>query len=531
MKKSMIIALGSAKAICMVLLALNGGFSMAQAQTGAVVPTADQVGADRMPETIAPISAPFDMPQLTKPTFPDYTLSITKKGAKQKKMATEAIQAAIDEVNRKGGGTVVIPAGEWNTGRIILKSHVNLHVSEGAVVHFSGEIKDYLPVVFTRSAGVEGMSMGACIYANGEDHIAVTGKGRLVGPGRDCELWKRNVGYGSFDQYIEYDKPSTERIYDGRDGSKIFLPTFIGPINCTNVYIEGVSLEACVFWNIVPVYCENVIIRGITVNSVGLPMGDGMDIESCRNVLIEYCTLSTGDDCFTIKSGRGIDGLRVNRPTENIVLRYNLTKIGHGGITCGSETAGMIRDLYAHDCVFEGTDVGIRFKTRRPRGGGGENLYYERIRMTTKATAIHFDMLGSSVYVGAQAARSWMKPDEFTPVYRNVDIKDIVVEDASYFLKVSGIPESPARNVTISNVRSRSQKLMLADDINGLVLENAVLESPDNTLRISDGRNILFKNVTFKVPGDKVYGKVDGKLSENIYFKDCTPSDIILERE
>ena len=191
----------------------------------------------------------------------------------------------------------------------------------------------------------------------------------------------------------------------------------------------------------------------------------------------------------------------------------------------------MIRDLYAHDCVFEGTDVGIRFKTRRPRGGGGENLYYERIRMTTKATASHFDMLGSSVYVGAQAARSWMKPDEFTPVYRNVDIKDIVVEDASYFLKVSGIPESPARNVTISNVQSRSQKLMLADDINGLVLENAVLESPDNTLRISDGRNILFKNVTFKVPGGKVYGKVDGKLSENIYFKDCTPSDITIDRE
>lgn len=280
-----------------------------------------------------------------------------------------------------------------------------------------------------------------------------------------------------------------------------------------------------------PTYCENVIIRGVTVNSVGLPMGDGMDIESCRNVLIEYCTLSTGDDCFTIKSGRGIDGLRVNKPTENIVLRYNLTKIGHGGITCGSETAGMIRDVYAHDCVFEGTDVGIRFKTRRPRGGGGENLYYERIRMKTKATAIHFDMLGSSTYVGSQAARSWMKPDEFTPVYRNVRIKDIMVEDASYFLKVSGIPESPARNVTISNVCAKSQKLILANDINGLVLEDAILESPDHTIRISDGRNILFKNVTFKVDGGDVYKKIDGKLSENIYFKDCTPSEMKVEKE
>jgi len=519
------------KFLWMILFVLSGNWFSIQAQTNAVLLVADEVGADNMPDAIAPIHAPFDMPQLAKPVFPDYTLNIVKKGAKPKKMVTEAIQAAIDEVNRKGGGTVVIPEGEWNTGRIILKSNVNLHVSEGAVVYFSGEIKDYLPVVFTRSAGVEGMSMGACIYAEGQDRIAVTGKGRLVGPGRDCQLWKQNVGYGSFDQYIAYDKPSTERIYDGKEGSKVFLPTFIGPINCTNVYIEGVSLEACVFWNIVPTYCENVIIRGVTVNSVGLPMGDGMDIESCRNVLIEYCTLSTGDDCFTIKSGRGIDGLRVNKPTENIVLRYNLTKIGHGGITCGSETAGMIRDVYAHDCVFDGTDVGIRFKTRRPRGGGGENLYYERIRMRTKATAIHFDMLGSGMYVGSQAARSWMKPDEFTPVYRNVHIKDIVVEDASYFLKVAGIPESPARNVTISNVRSESQKLILANDINGLVLENAILESPDHTIRISDGRNILFKNVTFKVDGGKVYEKVDGKLSENIYFKDCTPSGIEVERE
>lgn len=513
-----------------VLVALAGNHCSAQAQTSRALPVAEEVGADNMPDTIAPICAPFDMPQLSRPLFPDDTLNIIKKGAKQKEMATKAIQAAIDEMNERGGGTVLVPEGEWHTGRIVLKSRVNLHVAEGAVLRFSGDIKDYLPVVFTRSAGVEGMSMGACIYANGQDHIAVTGKGRLVGPGRDCQLWKQNVGYGSFDQYIAYDKLPTERIYDGRDSSKVFLPTFIGPIHCTDVYIEGVSLEACVFWNIVPVYCENVIIRGVTVDSVGLPMGDGVDIESCRNVLIEYCTLSTGDDCFTIKAGRGIDGLRVNRPTENIVLRYNLTKIGHGGITCGSETAGMIRDLYAHDCVFDGTNVGIRFKTRRPRGGGGENLYYERIRMRTKATAIHFDMLGSSAYVGSQAARTWMKPDEFTPVYRNVRIKDIVVEDASYFLKVSGIPESPARNVEISNVRSKSRQLILADDINGLVLENAVLESPDAVIRIADGRNLLFKNVDFKVDGGKVCGKVEGSLSENIYFKDCTPSEIPLER-
>ena len=126
---------------------------------------------------------------------------------------------------------------------------------------------------------------------------------------------------------------------------------FISPINCTNVYVEGVSLENTAFWNVVPIYCDHVIIRGINVNSVGVPRGDGIDIESTRNVLIEYSTLACGDDCFTMKAGRGLDGLRVNKPTENVVVRYCLAREGHGGITVGSETAAVIRNLYVHDCA------------------------------------------------------------------------------------------------------------------------------------------------------------------------------------
>ena len=509
-------------AICL----LGGGLMNMQAQTYAQIPTAEQVGATCMPDTIAPIHAPFDMPQLYKPFFPNYTVELSKKQLKKYSLVSVAIQKAIDEVSAKGGGKVVVPSGVWKTGRIILKSNVNLHLAEGTELHFSGRIEDYLPVVFTRSAGIEGMSLGSFIYAENQENIALTGKGKLIGPERDCAILKQNIGYGDFEKYIAYEKPARERIYDGHDGTPVFLPTFIGPVNCRNVLIEGVSLERSVFWNIVPTYCDGVIIRGVTVNSVGIPTGDGMDIESCRNVLIEYNTLATGDDCFTIKSGRGIDGLRVNRPTENIVLRYNLSLTGHGGITCGSETAGMIRDVYAHDCVFQGTDVGIRFKTRRPRGGGGENLYYERIRMNINATAIHFDMLGSSRYVGALAGREWKDPDKFTPVYRNVDIKDVVIEKASYFLKVGGIPESPARNVCISNVTAHTEKLMLINDMNGLKIENTELHSPDSLIEISNGRNLRFEQVKFNVGGGKLFKKVEGALSENIYFVDCFPSKL-----
>lgn len=492
-----------------------------RAQTHAVIPTADQVGAACMPDTIAPISAPFDMPQLTRPVFPAYTLTLTKRELKKAPLASLVIQRAIDQVNGRGGGTVIVPEGVWHTGRIVLKSNVNLHLAEGAELHFSGRVEDYLPVVFTRSAGVEGMSLGAFIYAHGQRNIALTGKGRLVGPDRDCDILRQNIGYGDFDQYIDYDRPATERIYDGHDSTAVFLPTFIGPVDCRNVLIEGVSLEKSVFWNIVPTYCDSVIIRGVTVNSVGIPTGDGMDIESCRNVLIEYNTLATGDDCFTIKAGRGIDGLRVGRPTENVVLRYNLALTGHGGITCGSETAGMIRDVYAHDCVFRGTTVGLRFKTRRPRGGGGEHLYYERIRMDLGATAIHFDMLGSSAYVGALSGRVPMKRDEFTPVYRDVCIRDIIVERASCFLKVAGIPESPARDVRISRVDATADKLLQISDMDGLTLEDAVLRSPDGTLRITDGRNLRLRRVTFCTPSCTISRHIEGPLSENIRFTDC----------
>ena len=176
-------------------------------------------------------------------------------------------------------------------------------------------------------------------------------------------------------------------------------------------------------------------------------------------MLIEYCTLAAGDDCFTIKSGRGEDGLRVNKPSENIVVRYSLAKQGHGGVTTGSETAGMIRNLYVHDCVFDDTDTGIRFKTRRPRGGGGENLYYERIRMNLRGTAINVDMLGSSMYVGALAERDKLEVNKLTPLYRNISVKNIVVEKSSQFLKVNGLPKSPLSNLLIENANVRSKKL------------------------------------------------------------------------
>ena len=461
------------------------------------IPTIDMVGQLALPDTIAPVVAPFEMPHFEAPSFRESTINIVERQAKESEMATNIIQSSIDELSKRGGGKVIIPKGNWKSGRISLKSNVNLHIAEGAVLNFSTDVKDYQPAVFNRVESIEVMSLGACIYANNQENIAITGKGKLIGP-NSGEIKKR-IYNKAIESLIDLSKPATERIHDGSKEDWILPPKFISPINCKNVLIEGVSLENTAFWNIVPTYCDHVIIRGVSVKSEGIPRGDGIDIESSKNVLIEYCTLSTGDDAFTMKSGRGGDGLKVNKPTENIVVRYCLARKGHGGVTCGSETAGTIRNLYVHDCVFDGTGVGIRFKTRRPRGGGGENLYYERIRMNLEATAIKWDMLGTRAYVGNLADRLPAREiNELTPFYRNVSVSNIIIENSTFFMKVIGIPESPLTNLTIDNVNAKCSNLAIIHDADNVKISNTEIKTDNAILDILGGKNISFDNVLIK---------------------------------
>ncbi len=478
-------------------------------------PTREEVGASALPDTIAPVTAPFPMPDFSRHDFGDRVVSIADRGASVDALTTAAIQQAIDEVSAAGGGTVVVPAGVWTTGRIELKSNVNLHLDEGAELHFSGEIKDYRPAVFTRNEGVEVYSLGALVYANRQEHIAVTGRGKLVGPSRDCEIQRRQMSGGVVEEYIQAATPVEQRVYDGQGGTPVFLPMFVSPVDCRDVLIEGVTLENTPFWNVVPVYCDGVIIRGITVHSVGIPRGDGIDVESSRHVLIEYCTLSCGDDCFTMKAGRCEDGLRVNRPSENIVVRYCLAEQGHGGITCGSETAGFIRNLYVHDCVLDGTGTGLRFKSRRNRGGGGENLLYERIRMRLTGGAFVWDMLGSKAYVGDLAIRH-PAPDitPLTPAYRNVTARDIVVEDCSQLIKAVGLPEMPIDSVQIERLSATCRKLIRLQDVRHLTLHDATIHSADSLIVLDNAHGVTFRNVTFDVPGGKPVTDVKGPLGE-----------------
>lgn len=420
-----------------------------------------QAGA-QLPEAIEPVKAPFDMPQPVRPSFPDRSLSISKTGARQGKMATKAIQKAIDRIAGQGGGTVVVPEGKWLTGRIELKSNVNLRVERGAELHFSGNVADYQPAVLTRNEGIDLYSMGAMVYANGAENIAVTGGGKLIAPEYDCELTRR-MDKGISDSICRV--PLADRVFDGSNGADIFMPVFFGPVNCRNILVEGVTFERSIFWNIVPVYCENTIIRGVTVSSHGHGRTDGIDIDSSVNSLIEYTTLDCGDDCFTLKAGRGDDGVDRACPTENVVIRHCTVKRGVGGITIGSETAGMVRNVYATDVTMEAPKFPIYIKTRRPRGGGCDNIWLEKLHIKScSGTAINFDMLGSRRWVGNLADRLPARPiGKLTPKFANLTFKDVTIDECKTLINAKGLPEQPIENLTLDNVKAPTMRMTLQD--------------------------------------------------------------------
>lgn len=510
-----------------IIITTLSGLCMAlsSAQTTQRIPELMEVGASALPSSIAPLKdIPFDMPQLQAPIFPDFIVNMKDKGIAPESLLSPILNQTIEEVSKRGGGTVVVPAGHWKSGRIVLKSNVNLHIADGAIIEFGGKAEDYLPAVFSRHEGIEIMGPAAFIYANNENNIAVTGKGKIIGPGLDAEIRKRPNGASVVEKDIPWEMPVAQRIYDGMEGRTFYRPKTISPINCTNVLIEGIHIERSVLWNVVPIYCENVIIRGITVNSTEVPSGDGIDIESCKNVLIEYCTLNCGDDCFTLKAGRAEDGLRVGKPTENVVIRHSLSKHGHGGITWGSETAGIIKNVYVHDCVFNGTRAGLRFKTRRNRGGGADGVWAERLRMINVGNAFTWDLLGSAMYMGELAARYPERAvNRLTPDVKNIHVKDFVVEGANWLIAANGIPEIPFNHVMIENANVKTKQLVRSlNDAKNFTVRKVEITSEKDTIKILDAQDILFEDIQLTVPSKRINVLLEGKRCKNIRFDAVT---------
>lgn len=494
------------------------------------IPSIKEVGAQIMPATMSSYDKnPYNMPQLKYPQFPDYSVCIKDKGAKVGKLITNLVNQLIMETSQKGGGKVVIPAGKWKSGRIVLKSNVNLYLEDGAEIEFSGDPKDYLPSVYTMHEGRQIMGAGSFIYACNEENIAITGKGHIYGPSMNLPIRKISNSIAWIEK--EFPEMTEQRIFDGMEGRRFFAPKVIAPIKCKGVLIEGMTIERCMFWNVNPILCENVIIRGVTVNSVGIPSGDGVDITCCKNVLVEYCTMNCGDDCYAVKGGRDEEGARMGIPTDNVIIRYCLAKAGHGGLTTGSETGGGIKNIYAYNCVFDGTDMPLRFKTRRPRTGITENIFYENLRIKNVNTTFVWDLLGSRYFVGELADRLPLRPvTPFTPTVRNVHVKNFIVESANRFISARGIPELPIDNVIIEEGAVKCKELMpVMYDFKDFILRNLFIKSEQNKIHVLEGTNLLMENIEFSLPENKLYFKIEGGKSKNIHIRNLRPNIKIIK--
>ncbi|HUW60552.1 MAG TPA: glycoside hydrolase family 28 protein [Candidatus Bathyarchaeia archaeon] len=425
-------------------------------------------GPDGAPDNIGPISAPFPMPQLTRPAFPAATFSIADYGAVGDGVAknTAAIRATIEACANAGGGTVVIPAGTWVTGAIHLKSNVNLHLAEGATLRFSDDPADYLPVVFTRWAGFECYNYSPLIYARDCENIAITGPGKIEGNGRAWWPWAERQSEAAMRMYREKIVPGVpvgDRVYGTPEGA--LRPQFISPINCRNVLLEGFTIaEPGPFWTIDLVYCDRVVVRKLRVFTQGGPNNDGLNVDSSTNVLIEHCFFETGDDCVCMKSGMNEDGWRVGKPTENVVCRYNITGKGHGGAVFGSDMSGDIRNVFVHSSIFDGTNMGIRLKSTRGRGGVVERIWCENIDMKNIA--------GDAIQI-TTAYNAYLPTTEGkAPVFRDLHFSNINVNGAKFAAQLEGLPEAPLQNLDFKNINISANSGFHAKLANTLELNN-----------------------------------------------------------
>lgn len=470
---------------------------------------------ENVPEEIEPINAPFAMPQLKRPAIPDQEFNIEKYGAKKGDNSknvdinTEAIHKAIEAAHKKGGGKVVIPGGEWWTGPIHLMSNINLYVDKDAVVHFSKNIEDYLPVVLQRHEGVEAYNYSSLIYGRDIENIALTGKGLLNGNGKHWWEWAEKNSDQITERTIATKVPLSRRMYGKGAGEEGMRPPFVCFMSCKNILVEGVTLKDTPFWNILPVYSQNIIVRDVTIMSKKAPNGDGVNPSSCQNVLIEYNHFETGDDAVTIKSGLNEEGLKINMPTKNVVVRnYKAVDVqtGSGGIVFGSETSGGIENIYVHDAYFEGCDRGIRFKSERGRGNEVKNIYIHDIEMKDlDQSAINFN----TYYHG--------KAKGIAPTFKDILIHDITIDGVPTAIIMNGLPEEWLKNFTLKNINVKNAKEgARIYRVKNLKLKNIEINSEKRAMEVTDVFEFAIKNLTLNNEVDKTPFLLEGKYTDAV---------------
>jgi len=478
----------------------------------------------------------FELPKIQLPAFKQDTFNIADFGAKNDgvQLASVAINKAIDACNAKGGGTVLIPEGFWLTGPIVIKSNVNLHISKGALLQFSDRYDDY-PLVKTSWEGLDAIRCQSPISATNATNIAITGGGIVDGAGQVWRSvkkekltegqWKTLVASGGVigkDLTTWYPTEKSmlghltkgagniaagynlENVTQFRD---YLRPNMVRLTNCKKILLDGVTFQNSPAWNLHPMLCEHITLKNLTVRNPWYAQnGDGVDLESCRFGLIDNCTFDVGDDGICIKSGRDEEGRKRGVPTENIIVQNSTVFHGHGGFVIGSEMSGGVKNLFITNCNFLGTDVGLRFKTARGRGGVVENIFVSDINMTNiPGEAILFDMYYMAKdpvpKPGEKNELPAMKAEplnEGTPQFQNFHIRNVVCKGAETAIMVRGLPEMSIKNITIENAVLQSNKGFVCIEGENINLKNVSLFTKDKTvMQIQNSTNVTMDGIKY----------------------------------
>jgi len=494
---------------------------------------------------------PFEMPKIQPPSFKNNVVRIEDYGGKGdgKTLNTEAFKRAIDELSVKGGGKLIVSAGIWYTGPIVLKSNINLHLEKGALILFSKDF-DLYPLVDTYFEGLATKRCQSPISGRNIENVAITGEGSINGSGEawrplkkskvTASEWKKVVNSGGVVKDGNYWFPS-EKSYKGYSISdmnvprakltdeewleiKDFLrPVMVSFIQCKNVYLQGVLFENSPSWNIHPCMCENIIVDNIIDRNPDYAQnGDGIDVESCKNVIIVNSYFDVGDDAICIKSGKDEEGRRRGIPTENLIVHNCKVFKAHGGFVVGSEMSGGVRNVFVNCCQFLGTDVGLRFKSTRGRGGVVENIYVDGIYMFDIVT----DSFLFDLYYGGKSATEaleegnenqkesvLMPVTEETPVFRNIFVKNIVSRNAHRAMFFNGLPEMKINNIQVENAFITATYGAELNNSKDIVFKNIYVEPTIGpALRLSRIENFKAENFTYP---EKLENAIEMKGEEN----------------